>query len=109
MDGRAETDSAWLGQGFEPSRYIDPVAEDVAVVDDHVTEIDPDTELDPLALRRRRVALGHAALDFDRAAHRVNDTLKFSEQPVTGRFHDAPAVLGDAGIEEGTAMRFEIA
>jgi hypothetical protein len=40
----ADADPAGLGQAFEPSRDIDAVAKDVALVDDDVAEIYPDAD-----------------------------------------------------------------
>ena len=98
-------DAARLGEGFEPRRDVDPVAKDVAVLDDDVAEIDADAEFDAFGGRHRDVALGHPALQFDRAAHRVDDAGKLGEEAVAGRLDDAPVdvrrssgrrALGDA-------------
>ena len=42
----ADADAARLGQPFQPRRDIDAVAEDVAVLDDDVAQVDADAELD---------------------------------------------------------------
>ena len=59
-------DPAGLGDAFDPRRDIDPVAENVVALDDHVAEIDADAELDPPVLGNVGVAVAHLALDFDR-------------------------------------------
>ena len=46
-------------------------------------------------LRRAGVALGHAALDVDGAAHGVDDAGELDQQAVAGGLDDAAAVLGD--------------
>jgi hypothetical protein len=96
----AEADAAGLGQGFQPRREIDPVAEDVAVVEDDVAEVDPDAELDAPGGRDIGVAFGHAVLDFDRAAHRVDDAAKLHQQAVAGGLDDAAMVLGDLRVAQ---------
>jgi hypothetical protein len=77
----ADADAAGLGQSFEARRDIDPVAEDVAFLDDYVAEIDPDAEFDALLGRHSGVPFGHHALDLDRAAHGVNYAGELDEQP----------------------------
>ena len=46
------------------------------------------------------VALGHAALDLDRAAHRVDDAGELDQQAVAGDLDDAAAMLRDLGVDE---------
>ena len=48
----------------------------------------------------RSVALGHRALDFDGAAHRIDDALKLDEKPVAGGLDDAAMVLGDLRVAQ---------
>src|SRR5258708_378888 len=99
----AEANAAGLGQRFEPGCDIDPVAEDVALIEDYVAEIDANAELDVLPLRHRSIALGHAALNCDGATHRIDDALKLDEHAVAGGLDDAPAMLGDLGVSEFAA------
>ncbi len=39
-------------------------------------------------------------MNLDRAADRVDDARKFHQHAVAGGLHDAPVVLGDAGIDQ---------
>ena len=59
-----------------------------------------DPELDAALRRQAGVALGHAVLRFDRAAHGVDDAPKLDEAAVAGAFHHAPMVRVDGGIDE---------
>ena|SRR6516164_9201523 len=68
----AEANPTGFGQPLQPGGDIDPIAEDVMLLSDHVTEIDTDPELYPLLWRGARIPLGHAALELDGAAHRVH-------------------------------------
>jgi len=52
-------------------------------------------------------ALGDRALDFDGAAHRVDDTGEFDQQAVAGGLDNAPAMLGDLGIDELAPVRLQ--
>ena len=47
-DHATDTNTAGLGQAFEPRCDVDPIAEDVLFLRDNVAEIDTDAELDPL-------------------------------------------------------------
>ncbi len=69
----ADADATRLGQRFEAGGDVDAVAEDVAFIDDDVADIDADAELDAPIGRYANVAVGHLALNVDRAAHRVDD------------------------------------
>ena len=46
------------------------------------------------------VALDHAVLHFDGAAHRVDDAAKLDESAVAGALDDAPVMGGDGGIDQ---------
>jgi hypothetical protein len=61
----ADADPAWLGQRFQPCRYIDSVTVDVATVFDDVADIDPDAELDAAIGRHIGVSRRHLALHLD--------------------------------------------
>jgi len=96
----ADADSARLGQGFETGGDVDPIAVDVALVDDDVADINADAELDALFRGHADVALGHPALQIDRAAHRVDDAGEFDEEAIAGGLDDAAAVFDDLGVEK---------
>ena len=101
LDPRRHADTAGIRQSFETRGHVDAVAENVAILDDDVADIDADPELDPAVRRHIRVALGHAALDVDGAADGIDDGCEFGQQPVPRRLHQASAILGDPGIEQG--------
>jgi hypothetical protein len=46
-------------------------------------------------------------LDFDRAAHRVDDAWEFDQQAVAGGLDDTAVVLGDFRIDKLAAQCFE--
>src|SRR5258706_4346962 len=68
---------ASIRDAFEPCCNIDAIAEDIVVVDDDVSQMDADAELDPLGLGYLRVLVSHAALNFDGASRCIDGTGKF--------------------------------
>ena len=55
------------------------------------------------------VALDHAALNVDGAAHGIDHADEFHQHPVAGRLDDPAAMFGDLGIDQFLAMRLELA
>jgi hypothetical protein len=81
LNTRRDADAAGLGQALEPRRNIDAVSEDVAVIDHDVALMDADTKLDALFFLHAGVALGRAALNLDRSAHRADKLANSSSSP----------------------------
>ena len=97
----------WRSDAFKPHRYVDAISENVALFDDNVANIDADTKFDPTVFRNVNRAVGHLALGFHGAPHRVNSACKLNQRPVARVFDDAASVLGDLGINEGLAQGFQ--
>ena len=77
-----EADRAGLGDALKPRGDIDAVAHQIAVaLLDDVAEMDADAKLDAPVRRHAGVALDQAVLDFDRAAHRVDDAAELDDAP----------------------------
>ena len=95
MDSRGNANPAWLGQGFEPRRTVDPVSKDVAILDHDVALMDADAQLDAAVCWIVTVPVGDLPLDFDGAAQRVDDTAELYEKPVAGRLDQPAAMDGD--------------
>jgi hypothetical protein len=68
-----EANPARLSQRFEPGCNVDAVAEDIAILDDDVTDIDAHAKFDVALCRCRGVTGDHLPLHLDRTAHRVDD------------------------------------
>src|SRR5262249_51385641 len=69
-----------------------------------VAEIDADAEFDALVRRHAGVALAHAALDFHRATHSVDDARELDQHAVAGGLDDLAAVLLDLRVDQGAAV-----
>ena len=76
---------------FQSRSDIDAIAHQVAIAFlDHITKMDVDTELDAALRRKTRVALDHAVLHFDGAAHGVDHAAELDDAPVAGAFTTRP-------------------
>jgi hypothetical protein len=77
-------------------------------IDNDVALVNADAELDPLLLRYLHVALRHPALNLDSTAHGINDAGELDQHAVPRGLHDAAAVFGDLGVNQGAAMGLEL-
>ena len=62
--------------------------------------MDADAELDAALGRQAGVALDHAMLHLDRAAHGVNDAAELDDAAVAGALDHAAVMDGDGRIDE---------
>ena len=89
-------------------RDVDAVAEDVAVLDDDVADVDADTELDAMVRRQRGIAFGHRRLHLGRATQRVDNAGELDQQAVAGRLDDAAlwaAIFGSISLARSALNR----
>src|SRR5207248_440131 len=90
---------------------VDAVAIEVVALDDHVTEVDADAQLDAAVGRDTGVVLGDRLLHFDRAAHRIDDAGKFHQQVVAGGLDDAArcsAIFGSTSSRRSALRRLSV-
>ena len=67
-----------------------------------------DAEFECVCPRRQAgVALDHAVLHFDRAAHRVDDAAELDDAAVAGALDDAPMMRGDGRVDQIAAKPSE--
>jgi len=96
-----------MRQRLQARRHVHALAVDVVALDDDVAQIDPDAIADAHPLGHFGVPRGDGVLDFDGACHGRHDGSEFHQRAVAHQFHDAPAVLGHLGIEDGAAVGLE--
>jgi hypothetical protein len=101
-----KTDRARFGDAFQSRGDVDSVAHQIAVaLLDHVAEVNADTEHDPAVLRDASVTLDHGVLNFDGAAHGVDDAAELDDRPVAGALDDPSVMHGDGRIDQVAAQR----
>ena len=92
---------------LQPRRHVHPIAEDVAAIDDNVSDIYAYPELNSPVRRDSLVADDHLALDFHGAAHSVDDARKLHEHAVASGLDDLSVMRSYSWIDERLAMTFE--
>ena len=100
-----ETDRARLANAFQSRGDIDVVAHEsgVALLND-VAQVNADTKFDAALGRYARIALDHAVLNLERAAHCVDHAAELDEAAIASSVDDTPAVHGDRGIDQIAAQ-----
>src|ERR1700730_2745178 len=88
-----DVDAAGLGDAFKPRRDVHTITENIVSIDNDIADIDSNAEFDSFVSGHVSVALDHAALHFDGAAHRVNNGREFNKHSVAGCFHNATTVF----------------
>ena len=100
-----QTDRARRGDALQSRGDVDAVAHQIAVaLLDDVAEMNADAKDDAAVLGHAGVALDHAVLDFDRAAHGVDDAAELDEAAVAGALDDASMMRGDRRIDQIAAQ-----
>ena len=101
-----QADRTGLGDPLQPCSDIDAVAHQVAVaLLDDVAEMNADPEDDAAILGHPGVALDHGVLNFDGAAHCVDDAAELDDRAVAGALDDAPVMHGNGRVDQVAAQR----
>ena len=98
-----QRDAAGLGERLQPRRHVHAVAVDVVAFDDDFAEIDADPVADALGFGRAPFGLRRRLLDRQRAVDRGDHARELDQRAVAHQLDDAPAVRGDARIEDAAA------
>ena len=102
-----DADAARCGQPLQPCGDVDAVAIDVAAVGDHVAEIDADAKPQAALLGEIQISVGHPALNFTGAAHRVDHAGEFRQQAIVGSLDDPSMTFADLWVDHFAQMRLE--
>ena len=87
------------------SGNVHAVTVEVAVLHDHVAEVEADSEHQSKVRRHGTIAHGHAALDVSRAPDRSDRTGELNEEAVSSGLDDSTCILGYSGINQLTPVR----
>ena len=100
VDALADTYRSRQSQGFKPSRDIDAVSVNVALIDEDVARVDPDPQLH--AVRLIRLTRSKSALDIERATYRIDRAHKLDQQSVAHAAHETPAIFANCWVNQFT-------
>ena len=94
--GLGDQHAAGVAQLLQSCRDVDPVAQDVGAVGDHLAEVDADPQHEAQFRRCGRLPLDHRLLQCDGAQHGVDHRAELDERAVAGRLHEPATMLGPA-------------
>ena len=100
-----QADGAGRRDALQTRGDVDAVAHQVAVAFlDHVAQMDADPEFDAAVLRHAGIALDHAVLHLNGAAHGVHHTAELDQRSIPCALDHAPVVHGDGRIDQVAAQ-----
>ena len=99
-------DATAIGDTLQSRGDIDAIAHEIAVALLHdITEVNTNAEFDPALGWQAGIALDHAVLHFDGAAHGIDDAPEFDQSTVPGSLHDAAVMHGRSWIDQVATQR----
>ena len=101
-----DANAARAGQLFDARRDVHPVAIDITVAMNNVTDVNTDLQFNPPVGRDVMVALGQGTLDFNSASRRFQRAAEFHKESITDGF-DFRAVKARKDFPQQLAMFFE--
>jgi hypothetical protein len=97
-DTTRHIDLARFSQTFESGGDIDAVSVNISFIDDHITGVNADAELDsPIGLFR--FMLCQVALNINAAADGIEGAVELDQHSVAHAADQASMMLGDRGID----------
>jgi hypothetical protein len=87
--------SARIGQSLQPRGDVNAVAVDIVGLYDDIAKVHADTKVDAPVAWDVCVAFDHSNLDFECAAHGIDDACKLHQRAVTGALDDPAAMTFD--------------
>ena len=99
---------ARFGDALKAGSNIDTITKDIVILNDNITDVNPDAKFNPLDLRYIDIVFGHATLNFDRAAYGIHDAAELDESAVPGVLDDTSAMISDFWIEKRRSESFQL-
>jgi len=97
---RRDTDSARLGERLQPRRNVHGVAEEIAVLDYDVADMNTDAKKQTALVWEVLTVLCHRPLDRKCAGETLGDTGKLGNHRVARRIGNPAVMLGDQTIRD---------
>ena len=100
-----DADASGFRDPFQTRGDVDAIAEDIVFIENDVADVNADAEFDPWILRYGGILRCHAALDFNRIAHRIDCASKLDQHSVARSLDDATTMRGDCGVNKRFSNR----
>jgi hypothetical protein len=101
-------DASRLGNGLQACCHVDPIAEDVRIVDDDVALVYAHPELNLLILGHLDIAFDHRALDLQSTVQGIHDARELDQHAVPCGLYDTAAVFANLGVNQGAPVSLEL-
>src|SRR5665811_209817 len=98
VDALADAYRSRRCQGLKPSRDIDAISVNVALIDEDIARVDPDPQLH--GVRLIRLTRSKSALDIERATYRIDRAHKLGQQSVAHAAHETSAIFVNCWINQ---------
>jgi hypothetical protein len=98
-----EADRTGIGQGFQPRRDVDAVAEQIVAVDHDIANMDADAVLHRLVGRTTGILGSNRPLHRHGALHGIDRAGEVGDDAVAGGVEDAAPMRRDQLIDDGAA------
>src|SRR5262249_29859364 len=95
LDACRNTNSAWIGQTFQPSSNIHAITENITILNNHVANIDAHSQLNAFLGINAGIMLSHDGLNLGRTSKGIDYTGELNQQTVSCGFDDAASILSD--------------
>ena len=102
VDALADAYRSRQRQGLKPSRDIDVISVNVALIDKDVARVDSDPQLHSIQLIR--LTRSKSALDIQGATYRIDRAHKLDQQSVAHAAHETPAIFFYRRVNQFTRM-----
>ena len=90
---------------LQSSRNVHPISKQITGADHHITDMDPDAEVDLTVLREGRVGVGQGILSFHGTPDRINRTTKLGQHTVACGVDYAASVRSNQAVQDFPACR----
>jgi hypothetical protein len=94
-----------FGDSLKTRSDVDPIAENIVIVDDDVADVNADAKLDPELRSHFGLLLRHLSLDFHPATRRVDCAGELDQHAIAGGLDDAATVGSNPGIDKRLSKR----
>jgi hypothetical protein len=108
-DPRSSQMPTRLGQTFGPRGNSYPVAENIAILDNDIADVDADPKFDAAGVRHTSITVGHMVLRLVARCKPSTTLANSTNRPSPGRFHYSPMMFDDLGIEDFGPDRLRLA